>query len=137
MLFQGSKPLLAPPSSTPGVGYAQVTQQHHDSHLPNRGHVNGRLGSRARNVSFYASKAVPQRRRALTTHLVPDFLLKVFVCRDVETDGPVLEPFGFDLVRCSGHGRDDDVGDGEALLQGHRTGVYDMAWVVPRLLRFA
>jgi hypothetical protein len=78
----------------------QVSLQHCDRHLSDGWHVDGGLGKGQCKSSGL------QRR---WTHLLPDIRLEVLVASDIDTDTPILEPLGLDLVILVRHSTDHDV----------------------------
>ena len=85
-----------------------------------------------------SARAKGSSRSTRATHLVPNVGLEILVPCDVDTDASVLQPLGLDLVILVGDGRDDDVADGESVLEGEiwGEGAHDVMRVVPGRVGF-
>ncbi len=76
------------------------------------------------------SKTVRSAGEEDAVDLLPNILVEILVCRNIQADAPVLEPFGLDLVRCARHSRDNNVGLCKAFLEGQRTWADNVVRVV-------
>ena len=71
-----------------------------------------------------------------TTYLLPDFLLKVLISSNVQTDTAVFQPLCLDFVARTGYGADYDIRLGQDFLESQGAGVHDVTRVVTGGLGF-